>query len=116
MGTTHMTYNANYGYDLGGNWMRERDTSAVGNDEGMFMYDPKHDLWTAVVLEGGGSTTVFTAAGHDPNHVAYHSVYPDSSMTDAFDRVSATKYTLHFTQTAGGKTIKSVDVCTKNGS
>ncbi len=65
------------------------------------------------MLENERTTTVFRADGSDSRHIRYRSVYPDSSMADAFDRVSPTHYTLHFTQTANGKTIASADSCTK---
>jgi hypothetical protein len=115
MGTTHMTYASTYAYYLGGNWMRQRTKwPGGGGDEETVTYDPKRNLWTAVVLEGEGTTTIFTATGSDPNHLTYHSVYPDASMTEKFDRISVTKYTLHFKQNAGGKIVRSVDLCVKN--
>jgi hypothetical protein len=113
-GKTRMKYTAIFSYDLAGNWMRERDTwSGGGSDEGLLTYDPKQRAWTEVVVEPERSTVVFRAAGTDPNHVVYRSVYPDASMTDVFDRIYPTRYTLHFTQIAGSKTTKSFDTCAK---
>jgi len=114
-GKTSMKYTATFSYDLGGNWMRERDWwTGGGADEGMFTYDPKRGGWTAVILEQEGATVVFHAAGSNPNYITYRSVFPDASMTEIFERTSSTKYALHFTQTAHGKTIESNDTCVKS--
>jgi hypothetical protein len=111
---THLTYKATFSYDMNGNWMRERDSWAGGGgDEGLFTYEAKRHWWTAVIVEQDRTTTVFRGAGSDPNHVVYRSIYPDASMTDVFDRVSPARYTLHFTQNAGGKSTKSMDTCVK---
>jgi hypothetical protein len=114
-GKTSLPYKAAFSYDLGGNWLRERDWwKGGGADEDLFTYDPKRRGWTAIVIEQERAAVVFHAAGSNPNHVVYRSVYPDTSMTDVFDRTSLTRYTLNFTQTAQGKTIKSTDVCVKS--
>lgn len=113
-GKTRVAYKAVFSYDLGDNWMLERDTSARGSDLGMLTYDPKRPGWTAVVIAQDRTTTLFRAAGDNPNHIVYRSVYPDASLTDIFDRTSPTTYTLHFAQTAGGKTVKSADRCVKS--
>lgn len=110
---THLYYKATYSYDLGDNWLRESDSWAGGgSDLGMITYSPKERGWISVVLFGR-TTTVFHASGDNPNRVAYRSAYPDTTMTDLFERISSTRYTLHFAQTAGGKTLKSTDVCVK---
>lgn len=112
--TVHVTYKATFSYDMNGNWMRERDSwTGGGGDEGMFTYEPKRHGWTAVILEQDRTATVFRAAGSNPDRVVYRSIYPDASMTDIFDRTSPARYTLHFTQTAGRKAIKSTDTCVK---
>ncbi|MBV8147760.1 MAG: hypothetical protein JO092_01555 [Candidatus Eremiobacteraeota bacterium] len=114
-GTKPMTYKASFSYALGNNWMRERDSWAGGGgDEDLFTYDPKTQSWTAVVVENERATVLFRARGANPNHIVYRSVYPDASATDVFDRVSPTRYTLHFSQTTGGKTTKSFDTCVKD--
>lgn len=111
---THLYYKATYSYDMGGNWLRETDAwTGGGSDLGMITYEPKRPGWTAVVLEPDRGTTIFRAAGSNPNHILYRSVYPDATMTDIFERSSPTRYTLHFTQSAGGKTMHSMDVCVK---
>jgi hypothetical protein len=113
-GKVHVAYAATFSYDMGGNWLRESDSSTGGGAGlGMFTYEPKRHGWTAVVLENDRSTTVFRAPGSNPNHIVYHSVYPDASMTDVFDRASPTRYTLQFSQITGGKTMKSTDTCVK---
>ncbi|HEY6449934.1 MAG TPA: hypothetical protein VIX60_04575 [Candidatus Cybelea sp.] len=110
----HVTYKATFSYDMNDNWMRERDSwTGGGGDEGLFTYEPKRHSWTEVVVEGERTATVFRGAGSDPNHVVYRSIYPDSTMTDIFDHKSPTRYTLHFTQNAGGKTVESTDTCVK---
>jgi hypothetical protein len=113
-GKTHGAYTATFDYDLGGNWMRERDSwTGGGGDQGMFTYEPKRRGWTAIVIEEDRTTVVFHGAGNNANSIVYRSVYPDASMTDVFERKSATSYALHFTQSAGGKTTKSTDTCVK---
>ncbi|MGB8907134.1 MAG: hypothetical protein WCC84_00110 [Candidatus Cybelea sp.] len=113
MGKASLSYHATYAYDMKDNWMSERDAwKGGGGDQGMFTYDPKRG-WTIVVLEQDRTTTIFHATGKNAGHVAYHSVYPDASMTDVFDRVSSTRYTLHFKQKANGKTVTSTDTCVK---
>ena len=113
-GAARVTYKATFSYDMSGNWMRERDVWAGGGgDEGLFTYEPKRRSWSVVIVEQDRTTTVMRGTGSNANHVVYHSVYPDPSMTDIFDRVSPTQYTLHFTQTTGGKTVRSTDTCVK---
>jgi outer membrane lipoprotein-sorting protein len=112
-GTQTSSYSATMSWALGGNWIRERDTWAGGGDEGLFTYDPSKRQWTSLVMEPDRSPTLFVAGDTGSAHIAYRSVYPDASMTDTIDRISPTKYTVHFTQTLGGKTTHSVDVCTK---
>lgn len=112
-GKTHLNYKAVFSYDMDGNWMTERDAWAGGGgDQGMFTYEPKRRSWSAVVLEPDRTTTLFRGTG-SPNHVVYRSVYPDASMVELFDRVSPTRYTLHFTQSARGKRVESTDTCKK---
>jgi hypothetical protein len=114
-GKAHAYYKATYSYDLGGNWLRESDSWAGGgSDLGMITYEPKTLGWTAVVLEEDRTTTLFRAPASSPNRIVYRSIYPSTAMTDVFERESPTRYTLHFTQNAGGKTIESTDVCVKN--
>jgi hypothetical protein len=113
-GKTHVYYKAIYSYDLGSNWLRESDAWAGGgSDLGMITYEPKRHGWTAVVMEPERTTTIFHASGSDPNRIPYRSVYPDATMSDVFERTSPTRYTLHFTQSAGGRTMRSTDVCIK---
>jgi hypothetical protein len=112
-GTNHITYRAVFAYDMGGNWLRESDSWAGGGEDlGMFTYERKGG-WTAVVLEPERQTTIMRATGDNPNHIVYHSVYPDASMTNVFDQTSPTRFTLHFTQSRNGKTAKSNDICVK---
>lgn len=111
VGKTHATYRAAFAYDMGGNWLRETDAWAGGGDLGMFTYE--RSGWTAVILERDRSTTIFRAPGTNPNHVAYKSVYPNTDATDVFDRVSPTRFTLHYSQTTNGKTMSSMDTCIK---
>ena len=47
-------------------------------------------------------------------NVVYRSTYPDTSMTEHVDRASPTRYTIHFSQTTNGKTLQSMDVCTRS--
>lgn len=112
-GKTIAKYKAVFAYDLGGNWLLERDTWAGGGDMGMITYQPKSRTWSEIVVEHDRTTTLFRATGDNPNYVVYRSVYPDASMTDIFDRTSSTTFELHFTQTTGGTTVKSIDRCVK---
>ncbi|MGA8576886.1 MAG: hypothetical protein WB609_14530 [Candidatus Cybelea sp.] len=111
-GKTHLTYKASFAYDMNDNWMRESDSWSGGGDLGMFTYEPKKG-WTVVILEPDRTTTIFRASGSDSNHVVYHSFYPHTGATEVFDRVSPTRFTVHFTQTEGGKTTSSTDTCVK---
>jgi len=110
-GAIRMAYGATYAYDLDGHTLRQTASFAGGGDEELISYDARRGGWTAVVLDGQGNATIMRAPGSDPNHIAYRSVYPDASIAVKFDRISATKYTLHGTVRAGGKTIASVDTC-----
>lgn len=112
-GAMKFDYATTYAYDRDGHILRQTASWTGGGDEEYVAYDAAHHTWTAVVLDDGGTATVMRASGSDPNHIAYHSVYPDASMAVTFDRVSATAYTLHATVHAGGKTITSVDTCSR---
>ena len=114
-GPSKLTYKAIYGYDMGGNWMRERDSWAGGgSDEGSFTYDPSHREWITVVLEKGRDVTLFHAKGTNAAHIVYRGVYPNTDLTDIFDRISRTRYELHFSGTLNGKHLTSHDVCVKS--
>ena len=113
-GKVAVNYRATFAYDMGGNWMRESDSwTGGGSDLGMFTYEPKRHAWMAVVMENERDTTLFRATGANPNHIVYRSIYPNAGMTDIFERTSPTRYTLHFTQTSGGRTRSSTDICVK---
>jgi len=113
-GTQQIKYTAAYDYVMGNNWMRERDAlTGGGSDVGLTTYEPKTNTWTEVGAENGRSTTVFRAKGSDGGHRVYQSVYPNALLNLTFDRVSDTKYTLHFHGTYEGKTMTSFDVCAK---
>jgi hypothetical protein len=108
------TYSATFAYAMGRSWMHEIDSSGgAANVEALYTYEPKSTTWTAVITGSDRTVTIFRAVGASVTHIVYHSVYPDASMTDIFDRLSATKYALHFTQIANGKTTRSSDVCIK---
>jgi hypothetical protein len=107
----HMSYDATYAYDLDGHTLRQIDSWTGGGGEELLAYDAKRGGWTVVVLDDQGTATIMRGTGSDPNHIAYRSVYPDASIAETFDRVSATEYTLHATVRASGKTITSVDTC-----
>jgi hypothetical protein len=108
-----LAYNATYAYDLGGHTLRETASWAGGGDEELFSYDAQRRGWTAVVLDDHGNATIMHGSGNDPNHVAYRSVYPDASIAETFDHISATEYALHATVRAGKTTIASVDTCSR---
>ena len=110
-GAVRFAYDATYAYDHDGHVLRQIASWKGGGDEELLAYDAQHASWGAVVFDGQGTSTVMRATGSDPNHIAYHSVYPDASIAVTFDRVSSTEYTLHGTVRMGGKTITSVDTC-----
>lgn len=113
-GRTRVYYKATYVYDLGNNWLRENDSwTHGGSDLGMITYDPKARQWISVVVDGQRSTVVFRAGGSTANHLVYRSAYPTTKFTNVFDRNSPTRYTLHFSGSIGGTSVKSTDVCTK---
>jgi hypothetical protein len=109
-GSVRLPYSNTYAYDRDGHMLRQAASWQGGGDEELLSYDAKRG-WTAVVFDGQGTVTILHATGHNPNHIAYRSVYPDASIAVTFDRVSATEYTLHGTVRSGGKTITSVDTC-----
>ena len=109
-GAVRMPYDDTYAYDRDGHALRQIASWAGGGDEELLAYDARRGGWTAVVLDQG-TATILRATGSDPNHIAYRSVYPDASIAETFDRISATEYTLHATVRSGGKTITSVDTC-----
>lgn len=111
-GASSLAYVATYGYDGKGGILRQSASWKGGGDEELIAYDA-HRGWTSVVFDGQGTTTIMRASGSDPAHIAFHSIYPDSSITVTFDRVSATEYTLRGTVRSGGKTIANVDTCTR---
>lgn len=108
------TYAARYNYDLDGSWLRETDSwTGGGGDFGFFTYDPKAHEWTSTVVDSGRGTTVFRARDDGTDRKAWHSVYPDTSMSLTLNKVSPTEYTLSFAQTVNGKTNVSFDRCKK---
>jgi len=110
-GAVRLAYDATYAYDRDGHTLRQIASWAGGGDEELLAYDAQRGGWTAVVLDDHGTATILRATGSDPNHIAYHSVYPDASIVTTFDRISATEYTQHATVRSDGKTITSVDTC-----
>jgi hypothetical protein len=113
-GSQQTAYTATFAYAIGNNWMRERDTSTSGaGGENFITYQPTEHAWTSVVIGSDRTTTLFRANGGDDKHIAYRSVYPNANLSDVFDRVSPTKYTLHFSGTVNSQPVTSVDVCTK---
>jgi hypothetical protein len=110
-GAARFAYDAAYAYDLDGHTLHAIDTWTGGGGEELLAYDAQHGSWTEVVLDDQGTATIMRGTGRDPNHTAYRSVYPDASIAETFDRVSAAEYTLHATVRSGGKTITSVDTC-----
>jgi hypothetical protein len=112
MGKTRLMYKAAFAYDMNDNWMSERDSGSAGSALGMFTYQPKEG-WTAVILDQERGTTIFRASGSNPNHIVYHGSYQGTNATEVFDRVTPARYTVHFTQTEGGKTTSSTDTCVK---
>jgi hypothetical protein len=113
-GRTHVYYKAMFTFDLGNNWLRENDSwTGGGADLGMITYQPARGGWIAVVFDDKRAAVVFHAAGSNPNRIVYRSVYPDTTLTDIFERISPTRYTLHFTQGRGRRSAESTDVCVK---
>ena len=110
-GAVRLAYDAAYAYDRDGHTLRQVASWAGGGDEELLAYDAQRGGWTAVVLDDQATATILRATGSDPNHIAYRSVYPDAGIATTFDRISATKYTLHATVHSGGETITSVDTC-----
>jgi hypothetical protein len=113
-GAVRFAYNNTYAFDLDGRVLRQIASWTGGGDEELIAYDAQRRGWTAVVLDDQGNATVMRATGSDPNHIAYRSVYPDASIAVTFDRISATKYTLHGTVRSGGKTITNIDTCLRD--
>jgi hypothetical protein len=112
-GSVRLAYANTYAYDRDGNVLRQvASWAGGGGDEELLAYDAKRG-WTAIVFDDQGNATILRATGKNPNHIAYRSVYPDASIAVTFDRISATAYTLHATVRAGGKTIASVDTCSR---
>ncbi len=112
-GKEHLAYRATFAYDSNGRILREITSSSLGGDEELVAYDAHRKGWTAIVIDDQGNATAMRGTGSDPNHIAYRSVYPDGTVSVTFARVSAKEYTLHGTVRMGGKTITSVDTCTR---
>jgi hypothetical protein len=112
-GSVRMPYHTTYAYDGGGTTLRQIASFGNDGDEQLFAYDEHRGGWTVVVLDSHGNATIMHANGSDPNHIVYRSVYPDATIADTFDRVSATSYTLHARFQMGGKNINSVDTCSR---
>ena len=110
-GAARMAYVATYAYDRDGHTLRQIASWAGGGDEELLAYDAQRRGWTAVVLDDQGTATIMRATGSDPNHIVYRSVYPDASIVETFNRISATEYRVHATWRSGGKKITSVDTC-----
>jgi hypothetical protein len=110
-GAVRLAYDNTYTYDRHGHALRQIASWVGGSDEELLAYDPQRGGWTAVVLDDQGTATIMRGTGSDPNHITYRSVYPDASIAETFERISATEYTLHATVRMGGKTITSVDTC-----
>jgi hypothetical protein len=113
-GAVRTAYHATYAYDRDGHTLRQVTSWAGGGDEELLAYDAQRSGWTAVVLDEQGTATILRATGRDPNHIAYRSVYPDASIAEKFDRISAREYRLHATVRSGGKTLASVDTCLRS--
>lgn len=96
-GTMRLAYHNIYAYDLNDHVLRQTASWTGGGDEELLAYDAQHGGWSAVVFDDHGNATVMRAAGSDPNHIAFHSVYPNASVGVTFDRISMTQYTLHGT-------------------
>lgn len=113
-GKATVYYKATYTFDLRNNWLRVNDAwSGGGNDLGMITYEPHRRGFTAVIMDDQRATVVFHANGSNPDTIVYHSVFPNAMLTDVFQRDSPTRYRLHFTQTAGHRSLRSTDVCVK---
>ncbi len=112
-GPARLAYVATYTYDRNGHALRQIASWTGGSDEELLAYEPKRGGWTAIVLDNQGTATVMRATGTNPNHIAYHSVYPDATIAVTFDRISAAQYQLHGTVHSGTKTITSIDTCTR---
>ena len=113
-GGRRIAYTSTYDYVMGHNWLRERDAwTGGGSDVGLTTYQRKSDAWTEIVAENERTTTVFRAKGSDGAHRVYRSVYPSTGMMLIFERISASKYTLHFNGTYDGKAMTSYDMCEK---
>lgn len=107
------TYVATFRYDLGKSWLWEHDSWAGGGGEDFYTYEPKAKVWSMSVFGQDHSTTMFHAADTGGINEIWRSIYPDTSMTVVFNKLSSRKYTLHYTQVANGKTTTSADVCVK---
>jgi len=111
-GAVRFDYDATWAYDLNRHTLRQIDTWTGGGAEELLASDA-HGGWKAVVFDDHGDTTVMLGTGSNPKHIAYHSVYPDASIAETFDRISTTEYALHATVRSGATTTVSVDTCVR---
>ena len=109
-GAIRLDYAATWAYDLDGHTLRQIDSWTGGGAEEL-LASAAHGGWKAVVFDDHGDTTVMLGTGSDPKHIAFHSVYPDASIAETFDRISTTAYALHATVRSGATTTVSVDTC-----
>jgi len=113
-GAVRLAYVATYADDLDGRMVRQIDSWKGGGAEELLTHDAQHARWTAVVFDDQGTVTIMRGTGSDPDHISYRSFYPDASIAETFDRISATEYALHATVRLGGKTTTSVDTCLRS--
>lgn len=108
-------YSTTFGYDLGKNWIVERDTYGGGGGAVAYLTnDRKAYGLTYAVFGSDRSTTIFRAGDDQPSYIVWRSVFPKQGLTDVFQRVSSKKFTLHFSGVLDGQAVTSSDVCTKH--
>jgi hypothetical protein len=104
-------YEADYGYVLGGKWIRTINHSKKYQSEDMMTYAGHQ--WTVIDMEPTRTMSVLTGPDTGLAHIALKTVYPRSGLTVTFDRASMTNYRLTFGGTVRGKPAHWVDTCTK---
>lgn len=113
-GSASGTYNEDWTAVFGGTWLRATD-SANGQVTGdhTITYSKASSTWVVLDAFVPGSYDVLHGTSSDPNHIAFHAVYPKLALAVTYNRVSPASYTVDVKGNIEGKKILTRNVCNK---